>query len=230
MTKPATVVASSGMFNVCPGCGEYQVDKAVEPISPTTAVAICPSCGHRHPFRRQQLFIVTGASGTGKTTVGLRLGAVLPECVVLDQDILWCKPFEELEATDTAVHPFRTLWLRMAKNIGQAGRPVVLLGSAIPEQFETSPERRYFDRIHYLTFVCGADVLDQRLRARPAWRKSGTDEVRRDMQEFNRWLRENAATTRPAMAIVDTTSMSIEAAVNAVADWVRSGLATPPSG
>jgi hypothetical protein len=221
------------MFNVCPGCGEYRVDKLIEPTLATTAVAICPVCGHRHPFRRQPLFVVTGASGAGKTTVGLRLGAVLPECVVLDNDILWCKPFEQLDVSDADPHPFRTLWLRVAKNIGQAGRPVVLLGSALPEQFEASPERRYFDCIHYLTFVCSAEVLDARLRARPAWRKSGTDDVRRDMQRFNRWLRENASTTTPPMAVVDTTSMSIEAAVDAVAEWVRAGLraagATPRS-
>jgi predicted kinase len=222
------------MFNVCPGCGEYCVEKTVEPKSAGTALAICPQCGHGHPFRRQPLFIVTGASGTGKTTVALRLGAVLPECIVLDGDILWCKPFEELEVSDADAHPFRSLWLRMAKNVGQAGRPVVLFGSALPEQFEASPERRYFARIHYLTFVCNADVLDQRLHARPAWRKSGMDEVRQDMQNFNRWLQENASTTAPPMAVIDTTSMSIEAAVDSVAQWIRGTLATggamPPSG
>jgi predicted kinase len=221
------------MFNVCPGCGEYVVEKKVEPTSATAAVAICPRCGHRHPFRRQPLFIVTGASGTGKTTVGLRLGAVLPECVVLDSDILWCKPFTELVGTHADVHPFRSVWLRMAKNIGQAGRPVVLLGSALPEQFESSPERRYFDRIYYVTFVCSADVLEQRLRARPAWRKSGIDEVLREMQDFNRWLRDNAPTTTPPMAVLDTTSISLEASVDFVATWVRAALAvrasTPPS-
>lgn len=227
MTNPAIlVVASYEMFNVCPGCGEYCVEKTIEPMSPTTAVAICPTCGHRHPFRREPLFIVTGASGTGKTTVGLRLGAVLPECVVLDSDILWCKPFEELEGTDADAHPFRTVWLRMAKNIGQAGRPVVLFGSALPQQFESSPERRYFGRIHYLTLVCSGDVLDQRLRGRPGWRKSGTDEVRQVMQNFNRWLWENAPTTTPPMAVVDTTSISIDMTVESVAKWVRTALAT----
>jgi hypothetical protein len=218
------------MFNVCPGCGEYTVEKRVEPVYHATAVAICPTCGHRHPFRRQPLFIVTGASGTGKTTVGLRLGAVLPECVVLDGDILWSNAFEELEVPDGGVHPFRTLCLRMAKNVGQAGRPVVLLGSALPEQFEASPERRYFDRIHYLTFVCSDEALDQRLRARPAWRKSGGDQVRREMQEFNQWLRENASTTAPPMAVIDTMSLSIEATVDGVAEWVKAGLAATPSG
>jgi hypothetical protein len=36
--------------------------------------------------------------------------------------------------------------------------------------------------------------------------------------------------TTPPMAVVDTTSMSIEAAVDAVSNWVRARLATPPSG
>jgi hypothetical protein len=102
----------------------------------------------------------------------------------------------------------------------------VLLGSALPEQFEASPERRYFDSIHYLTFVCSADVLDQRLCARPAWRKSGSDEVRQVMQRFNQWLRENAPTTAPPMAVLETTSMSIDAAVESVAKWVRGALGT----
>ena len=209
------------MFNVCPGCGELTVEKKVEPPSGRAAVAICPACGHRHPFLRQPLFIVTGASGTGKTTVGLRLGAALPGHVVLDSDILWCAPFETLEGTDADPQPFRTVWLRMAKNIGQAGRPVVLLGSALPEQFESSRERRYFDRVHYLTLVCSDEALDRRLCARPAWRKSGTAEMRQVMREFNRWLRDHAATTKPPMAVIDTTAMSIEAAVGAVANWVN---------
>src|SRR6266496_6638262 len=49
---------------------------------------------------------------------------------------------------------YRNMWLRVAKNIGQAGRPVVLCGTAIPEQFETCPERRYFSTLHYLAMVC----------------------------------------------------------------------------
>jgi hypothetical protein len=102
------MVPSYALFNVCPGCGGYSVDKRVEPTSRMLAVAVCPACGHRHPFRRLPLFIVTGASGTGKTTVGLRLGAALSECVVLDSDILWSTPFAELEGTDADPYPYRT--------------------------------------------------------------------------------------------------------------------------
>jgi hypothetical protein len=113
------------------------------------------------------------------------------------------------------------VWLRMAKNISQAERPVVLLGSAIPEQFESSPERRYFETLHYMTLVCSPETLDARLSARPAWRGSGTPEVRETMQAFNRWLREHAATTRPPMTLLDTTTISVAEAVEAVSSWVR---------
>jgi hypothetical protein len=212
------------MFNVCPSCGEYSVDKAVETTVAPMALATCPRCGRRHAFRRQPLFIVTGASATGKTTVGLQLVTALPECVVLDSDILWGKAFEELEGTASDPHPYRTVWLRMAKNIGQGGRPVVLLGSALPEQLESSPERRYFEAVHYLTFVCSSEALDARLSARPAWRGSGTTEMREVMRSFNQWLEENASKTQPPMTVLDTTSLSVAAAVDAVTGWVRERL------
>jgi hypothetical protein len=212
------------VFNVCPGCGEYAVEKTVEASGPRNALATCPLCGHRHAFRRLPLFIVTGASGTGKTTIGLRLVAELPECVVLDADILWTKAFEELEGTPEDPNPFRTVWLRMAKNIGQAGRPVVLLGSAIPEQFESSPERRYFEALHYIALVCDSEVLDARLVGRPDWRRCGAAEFRETMRDFNSWLRENAATTEPPMDVLDTTTISINDALEVVTSWVRARL------
>ncbi|MEO8703932.1 MAG: nucleoside kinase, partial [Kofleriaceae bacterium] len=107
------------------------------------------------------------------------------------------------------------------KNIGQSGRPVVLLGSALPEQFECSPERRYFESLHYLTLVCDSEVLDARLCARPAWRGSGTTEVRETMRMFNSWLGTNAARTEPAMTTLDTSTMPIAEAVDSVARWIR---------
>jgi hypothetical protein len=31
---------------------------------------------------------------------------------------------------------YRNVWLRLAKNIGQCGLPVVLCGTAVPDQFD----------------------------------------------------------------------------------------------
>jgi DNA-directed RNA polymerase subunit RPC12/RpoP len=54
------------MLNICVNCGLYRPDKIVDPTGP---YAICPECGHRHLFRALPLFIVSGASGAGKSTV-----------------------------------------------------------------------------------------------------------------------------------------------------------------
>ncbi len=53
-----------------------------------------------------------------------------------------------------------TRWLRLARQIGQAGLPVVLDGMTIPEQIEPLGERRYFSSVHYLALVCDDAELE----------------------------------------------------------------------
>jgi hypothetical protein len=50
-------------------------------------------------------------------------------------------------------------------NIGQDGKPVVLVGSAVPHQFEVSSQRRYFSERQYLVLVVDDDILAHRLCA-----------------------------------------------------------------
>jgi 2-phosphoglycerate kinase len=203
------------MFNVCPACGIYSVEKEVDPVE---SVAICPTCGYRHPFLRLPLFVLTGASGVGKTTVCLYLPAALPECVALESDILWRKEFDDPIGN---YREYRDLWLRIAKNVGQSGRPVVLAGTALPDQLESCPERRYFATIHYLALVCNGDALAERLGARPSWRQSRSAEFADRMVRFNRWLIDNANRTNPPMALLDTTDSTVEDTIDQVAAWVR---------
>ncbi len=206
------------MFNVCPGCGEYSDDKEVIPL-PT--VAICPHCNYGSQFVMLPLFIVTGASGSGKTTVALKLARQMKDVVVLDQDILWNETFN---TPDDNYKAFRNTWLRMAKNINQAGRPVVLFGSAIPEQFESLNERRYFEKTHYLSLYCAPEELTNRLKARPHWRKSGSEENLKSMLEFNHWLKENAEKTEPKMSLLDTSEIDIASTIEAIQKWVEERL------
>jgi len=206
------------MFNVCPNCGEYAVEKHIDASGP---FAVCPHCQYAHPFLQQPLFIISGASGTGKSTACLSLISLLLECVVLEQDILW----GVVPATSADnYHSYRNVWLRIAKNIGQAGRPVVLCGTALPEQFEDCPERRYFSTLHYLTLVCDDDLLVERLQHRPEWRMTHTPEVLEDMVQFNRWLKVNASLTNPPMTLYDTSHRDIDETVQYVAKWVRERL------
>lgn len=212
------------MFNVCPGCGEYSDDKTIEPCGEAIseyAFAVCQKCGHGHLFRRLPLLVVTGASGSGKTTMAMQLASGLDECVCLESDILWC---DEFNKPDDDYRDYRNLWLRMTKNINQGGRPVVLFGSAAPGQFERCNESRYLSEIRYLALFCNQDEMIRRLRARPQWRRSGSDEVLERMVNFNRWLQENAESTSPPMTLLDTSALSEAASAAAVKDWIQEHL------
>lgn len=204
------------MFNVCPGCGEYSVNKTIDREK---SLAICKTCRHAHRFRMTPLLIVTGASGTGKTTVALEIAPTMQDCVCMESDILWSDEFNKPEDDYSQ---YRNLWLRVAKNIAQSGRPLVLFGTSTPGQFEKCDESRYFSGISYLAFVCNEATLKQRLQRRPGWRKSGTDEVLERMVGFNEWLINNADAT--GMTLLDTSDMTLAESTEATRDWISEKL------
>jgi broad-specificity NMP kinase len=203
------------MFNVCPNCGELRADKIILPEGP---YAVCPHCEYQHKFLRLPLFVITGASGVGKSSVCLVLATKTKEVVVMESDILWRDEFNQ-PATD--YRNYREMWLRVCKNISQAGKPVILCGAGVPAQFEQCVERRYFTEIHYLALVCSDEALESRLRSRPAWRRSSDEEYIRTHLAFNRWLKENVHSTQPPMSLIDTSEMTEHESVERLEDWIR---------
>ena len=133
----------------------------------------------------------------------------------MESDILYSDEFK----SETDHRRYRELWLRVCKNISQAGKPVILCGSCIPEQFESCVERRYFSETHYLALVCDDEALALRLRSRPAWRRTSDDEYIARHVAFNRWLKENARTTQPPMTLLDTTEISVDESVEQLLRW-----------
>ncbi len=139
----------------------------------------------------------------------------------MESDILW----GAFPATaENNYRDYQNMWLRVAKNIGQAGRPVVLCGTALPEQFEVCPERRYFSTLYYLALVCDEAVLQERLKLRLSWRSSGSNNVLERMVHFNRWLKEHAMTTNPPMTLYDNSCQSIQETTKEIALWIRERL------
>ncbi len=206
------------MFNVCPQCGMYSEAKTIDPDGP---FAICRHCGYAHPFKRLPLFVVTGASASGKSAACLQLAPILPECVVLECDLFWRREFD---TPDTNYREFRNLCLRVAKNIGQAGRPIVLCGSSIPEQYEGCPERIYFSAMHTAALVCDDKILRQRLVDRPPWRDSSKPMSVQKQIEFNHWFKTHAAQIQPPITLLDTSRASVVSTAGQIAGWVRQQL------
>lgn len=204
------------MFNVCPKCGDYRPDKI---IGADGESAICPDCGYQSRFIRLPLFILTGASGVGKSTVCRKLAARMKDVVVMESDILWR---EEFDKPETNYSDYRETWLRICKNISQAGRPVVLCGVGVPTQFEQCLERRYFSELHYLALICDDQILASRLGKRPTWRGYSNDAQIEEQVVFNRWLVNNAPNTEPPMTLLDTSETTVEETVEKVEQWIRS--------
>lgn len=204
------------MFNVCPNCADYRADKVIEPEG---AYAICPRCHFGYKFLRLPLFILTGASGVGKSTVCLGLAARMKDVVVLESDILWRVEFDQPE---TNYRDYRETWLRICKNISQGGRPVVLCGVGEPTQFEQCVERRYFSELHYLALTCDDQILTSRLQRLPPWRGTLKEGFISKQIEFNHWLLNNAQNTEPPMTLLDTSEITLDETVEKVERWIRS--------
>lgn len=209
---------SRDMLNVCPHCGDYQVEREIiVDAEPDRGIAICGACGARLPFTRRPLFVVTGASGTGKTATCLQLMTLQSGFLSLESDILW----GAIDVSEEAgVERYWNAWLRMVKNINQGPQSVILFGTLVPETLERQPERRYIGETHYLSLVADPEVQEHRLRARPAWRKSDAPDFIDEHVRFNRWLIDHATSGKPQWDVLDTTSGTATGTADEVLAWV----------
>jgi 2-phosphoglycerate kinase len=203
------------MINVCEKCGLYRNDKLVETKN---SQIICPECGYTKNYKLLHLFLISGASGSGKSTICNYLTGEKNNYIVLDMDILLSKDFDKPEDN---YKQFYETWLRMAKNISQAGRPVVLFGvGCIPKTIDTCIEKRYFKCIHYLGLTCSNDVLEKRLNDRPTWRNCSKEFIGKQI-EYNNFLYEYANKEKK-MKLLETNNITIEDAGNKINNWIES--------
>ena len=203
------------MINVCEKCGQYRNDKIVDKEN---SYIICPECGYRRTYKFLPLFMVSGASGSGKSTICNYLANESNGFIVLDVDILWAKHFDKPENN---YNEFHETWLRMAKNISQAGIPIVLFGAGcIPNNIEDCIERRYFSKIYYLALVCSDFILEKRLNDRPKWRYSSNDDIIKNQINYNIYIKLNQEinTIETDNKTIEETSKEIKNRIKEVLD------------
>src|SRR5215475_5778239 len=117
------------------------------------AVLHCPRCGTQQPVPDFPLFVVTGASGAGKTTITGPLRRALPGCEVCHADTI-------LQVAALGWDTWRNTWLRLAHDIALNGRVTVLCGSLMPSQMETLPARKLVGPIRFCTLDCRDTVTE----------------------------------------------------------------------
>ncbi|SDT00512.1 hypothetical protein SAMN04489717_4669 [Actinopolymorpha singaporensis] len=179
--------------------------------------ARCPRCGWERPFTRRPLLLLTGASGTGKTTVTDELTRLaerggLPGCAVFDVDLT-------LHVAALGWDVWRNTWLQLAHGLAGNGLATLLCGTILPGQLAGLPARMLVGPIHHAALDCPDDVLAGRLRDRPAWRGS-TEEFVADQLRFAEWHRSQVG-RRFGTHRSDPAAVAAEVAV-----WVREVLGT----
>jgi hypothetical protein len=101
---------------VCPRCASWSLDNAERQVD----VLRCEACGGVVAVNILPLFVVTGASGAGKSTIAPALRSRLRECVVFDKDLIWGASWDQVYNN----------WLRIAYSIAQGGRHTVICGTS----------------------------------------------------------------------------------------------------
>lgn len=158
------------------------------------------------------LFVLSGASGAGKSTiVPLLIDRLDGACVVVDVD--WLIDPIRGAAPDGEINwsAFRGTWLHVAAGLARNRLPTVLAGPLIPEHLRDLPGRDLVGEIAYAALDCSDDVRRARIDARPPRRL-------RDVEEqvaFGAWLRTNVS------PVFDTDQATPEATADAVASWIR---------
>lgn len=167
------------------------------------------------PTNKQPLFIVTGASCVGKSTLCNELFINEKEYIVMESDLLWSDIYN---TPDDDHLEYNRLWLRVYASISQAGKPVVLCGCRVPKQLENLPERELFTDIYYLAVVCDDAVLAERMRK---GRGVSDENWLRSSLDFNKWLKQqsNDSASSP-VTLLDTSAISPAQAAGIADNWI----------
>ncbi|WP_054028761.1 AAA family ATPase [Bacillus sp. FJAT-28004] len=156
------------------------------------------------------LFIVTGASGSGKTYVIKELRGIMPDFDVFDPDNL-------VEFIGHDWEKNRNIWLRVARNVAQSGRMTIICGTMMPWDIEKCVDYPYFKHVYYLNLHCNEETREKRLRER-----NWSDEMIQDHKDFAEKLLEIADKEyNPPMPTIDTTETDVSIVASHINEWVR---------
>jgi broad-specificity NMP kinase len=151
--------------------------------------------------QKSPLFIVTGASGVGKTTVMKELRRIMPDFDVFGTD-MFPKTTAKIDYQDK-----KNILLRFAYAVLQSRRGTIICGTFMPWEVEKCDDFNKFSEVCFINLHCDDTTRNNRLRNRQG--NTWTDEMLKNHEEFAQWLLDNAETAyNPPMPTIDTTSNS----------------------
>src|SRR5690606_14759425 len=160
--------------------------------------------------KKLPLFIITGASGTGKSTVVPYLREILRDFDAFDIDNIY--------ADIGDWQKLKNVWLKVASNIAKSNRMTVLCGTIMPCDVEKCDSYNDFSTVYYLNLHCEDETREARLRER-GW----AEELIADHKKFAKWLLENGDIAyNPPMPTVHTTQSNPEEVAQKIKEWIGS--------
>jgi dephospho-CoA kinase len=161
------------------------------------------------------LYIITGASGSGKSFVIKELRRIMPDYDVLDYDGIF--KFLKDDSYNVDKHQIQNIWLRVARNIAESGRIPIICGLIKPQDIELCYDFRYFSNIYYLILHCDEETREIRLRAR----KKMKDKKIQYNKKLAKWFIEIADKSNPPMPIVDTSNTDVTKVAEQIREWIH---------
>ena len=165
------------------------------------------------PTKKLPLFIISGASGVGKSTLCEILFQNEADYIVMESDILWNEIYNTPEDD---YREYRKIWMQLCANISQIGKPVVICGCAVPKQFEMLPEKELFTNIYFLAVICDNDILENRMRSGRGISDEGW--IASSLQ-FNSWLKDNGEAND--IILLDNSKISLDESADIADKWIR---------
>ncbi len=143
------------MVEICPNCGNYDPDKTV-----TDNKITCPKCSHTWDYKKLPLFIVTGASGVGKSTTVHTLQQMSREFVCLESDMLYSimpheTPGDYMAQTEAM--------MAFSRDVMQCGKPAVWSRAGNIQMLPNAYGMRFFSGIFVLALTAGEAELRRRM-------------------------------------------------------------------
>jgi broad-specificity NMP kinase len=201
-----TVATRKGMF--CYECGRYTVKR--RELSNCLGYFTCDACGYQIKKTVLPLFIVTGASGVGKSAIVEPLQHLLIEYGVFDKDHIWATDW------DMVYNNF----FRIASALAQGNKKTVVVGTIIPEHLEGLSDRDLVGDIFYINLHTDDQTRRTRLTTRRKWGLPSEEFIQEHARFAAQLLMDAETNFGHPMPTIDTTSKSPKEVAKQIADWI----------